>query len=92
LKACEAGLGDYVAVPGYTHVGSVVPIVLAGARPIFVDVNQYGNMSPEDLAAVVSVMKVKAVISRASLLLNRFLCVNFSLSCEHSDGSSYMPR
>jgi len=64
LKACEVGLGDYVAVPGYTHVGSVAPIVLAGARPIFVDVNQYGNMSPEDLAAVVSVMKVKAVIAR----------------------------
>jgi len=62
LKACEVDVGDYVAVPGYTHVGSVAPIVLAGARPIFVDVNQYGNMSPEDLGAVVSVMKVKAVI------------------------------
>jgi perosamine synthetase len=62
LRACDVGADDFVAVPAYTHVGSVAPILLAGARPLFIDVNQYGNMDPEDLSNVLSVMKVKAVI------------------------------
>ncbi len=62
LKSCEVGPGDYVAVPAYTHVGSAAPIILAGAKPLFVDVDQYGNLDPEDLRKVVSVLKAKAVI------------------------------
>jgi len=62
LRACDVGPDDYVAVPAYTHVGSVAPILLAGARPLFIDVDEYGNMSPEDLQKVTSVLKVKAVI------------------------------
>lgn len=62
LKACDVGQGDYVAVPAYTHIGSIAPILLAGAKPLFVDVNEFGNMDPEDLAKVTSVVKVKAVI------------------------------
>jgi perosamine synthetase len=62
LKACEVGPGDEVAVPAYTHVGTVAPIVLAGAKPVFVDVNEHGNMDPEDLRKVASVVRVKAVI------------------------------
>lgn len=62
LKACDVGQGDHVAVPAYTHVGSVAPILLAGAKPLFVDVNEFGNMDPQDLHRVTSAVKVKAVI------------------------------
>lgn len=49
LRACGIGPGDYVAVPAYTHVGSVAPIVLAGAMPLFIDSDRYGNLSATDL-------------------------------------------
>jgi len=62
LKACDVGQGDFVAVPAYTHVGTVAPILLAQAKPLFVDVNEFGNMDPADLQKVTQVMKVKAVI------------------------------
>ncbi|MCJ7761480.1 DegT/DnrJ/EryC1/StrS family aminotransferase [Candidatus Bathyarchaeota archaeon] len=49
LKALDVGRGDLVAVPAYTHIGSVAPIVLAQAKPVFIDVDEYGNMNPPDL-------------------------------------------
>lgn len=49
LKACDIGRGDSVIVPAYTHVGSVAPIVLAGAKPLFVDVDIHGNLDPNIL-------------------------------------------
>lgn len=57
LKACGIGEGHYVAVPAYTHVGTVAPIVLAGAIPVFVDVDQYGNLDSVDLENVINKMK-----------------------------------
>lgn len=51
LKACGIRFGDRIAVPTYTHVGSVAPIILAGATPIFIDVDEHGNISPQDLLA-----------------------------------------
>lgn len=49
LKACGIKRGDAVIVPSFTHVGTVAPIILAGARPVFVDVDDFGNLSPEGL-------------------------------------------
>lgn len=49
LKALGVKRGDTVLVPAYTHVGSVAPIVLAGAKPAFVDVDIHGNVDPDDL-------------------------------------------
>jgi perosamine synthetase len=49
LKACNVGRGDHVIVPAYTHIGSIAPIILAGAEPIFVDVDIHGNIDPEQL-------------------------------------------
>lgn len=64
LRACGVGPRDYVAVPAYTHVGSVAPIVLAGAKPLFVDSDKYGNLSPPDLEkAIRGKPNVKAVIA-----------------------------
>lgn len=63
LKACGVGPGDYVAVPAYTHVGSVAPIALAGAKPIFIDSDEFGNLSPEDLEIAINGNRnVKAVV------------------------------
>ena len=66
LKACGVGHGDVVAVPAYTHVGSVAPIVLAGATPLFVDVDDFGNIDPQDLNEAIYVVTrvrgVKAVV------------------------------
>lgn len=52
LRALNIGLYSQVAVPSYTHIGSVAPILLAGGLPVFVDVDEYGNMDPEDLRRV----------------------------------------
>lgn len=49
LKACNIGPGDLVAVPSYTHIGTVAPIVLAGATPCFIDCNLIGNIEPENI-------------------------------------------
>lgn len=45
LKALGIGRGYRVAVPTYTHIGTVAPIVLAGATPLFVDCDEYGNIT-----------------------------------------------
>ena len=42
----ESSGGDRVVVPSYTHVGSVAPILLAGAKPIFADVDINGTIDP----------------------------------------------
>lgn len=64
LRACGVGAGDYVAVPAYTHIGSVAPIVLAGAKPLFIDSDKYGNLSVSDLKrAIEGKRNVRAVIA-----------------------------
>lgn len=60
LRACKIEQGCSVAVSPYTHIGSVAPIVLAGAKPVFVDVDNYGNIDAEDLAKVIK--NVQAVV------------------------------
>jgi len=63
LLACGVGRGDLVAVSPYTHVGSVAPILMVGAKPIFVDVEpRYGNIDPDQLRHLPVKKKVKAVI------------------------------
>ena len=63
LRACGVGVNDYVAVPAYTHIGTVAPIVLAGAKPVFIDSDKYGNMSPSDLGeAIKGKRNLRAVI------------------------------
>lgn len=69
LRALGVTAGDFVVVPSYTHVGSVAPIVLAGAIPIFCDVNGYGNLDSQDLERILDESgpdvrsKVKAIIA-----------------------------
>lgn len=50
LMARGVGLGDCVLVPSFTFVASAEAVVIAGARPIFVDVDENTmNMSPKAL-------------------------------------------
>lgn len=53
LKALGIGRSYCVAVPTYTHVGTVAPVVLAGAAPLFVDCDQYGNVTVETIKKAV---------------------------------------
>lgn len=49
LVASGIGPGDEVLVPNLTYVGSVSPVINAGAKPIFVDVDPLTyNISAED--------------------------------------------
>jgi len=57
LLACGVKRGDVVAVSPYTHVGSVAPIVMAGAIPKFVDVDEFGNIDPNKIEG-----SVKAIV------------------------------
>ena len=41
LKAMGVGPGDEVIVPNFTFIASATSVVLTGATPIFVDVNEY---------------------------------------------------
>lgn len=49
LKACGIGRYKHVLVPSYTHIGTVAPVVLAGASPVFVDCDEYGNIDADSL-------------------------------------------
>jgi perosamine synthetase len=52
-----------VAVPAYTYYGSVHPIIWAGARPVFVDVDPCTyNMCPDDLKRTLEQEDVDAVL------------------------------
>lgn len=44
LKACGVGEGWEVIVPDLTFVASATAVVMAGAKPVFVDVNQWGQL------------------------------------------------
>jgi dTDP-4-amino-4,6-dideoxygalactose transaminase len=39
LMAADIGPGDFVAVPAYTYIGTCMPILAVGARPVLVDID-----------------------------------------------------
>jgi dTDP-4-amino-4,6-dideoxygalactose transaminase len=51
LVAAGVGPGDEVLVPGVSVVMSVAPILYAGARPVFVDCTDDGDIDLRDLTA-----------------------------------------
>lgn len=64
LRSVGVGEGDYVLVSPYTHIGTVAPIILCGARPLFVDTDSYGNIDPRCMEETAKhTMKAKAVIA-----------------------------
>lgn len=60
LAAAGIGAGDEVIVPPFTFVASVEAIVLAGAVPVFAEIDETLTLSPEGIEAVIT-PKTKAV-------------------------------
>jgi perosamine synthetase len=62
LKALGIGGGDEVIVPDYTMIASANAIVLAGAKPIFVDISIYTLCLDLDLVEKNLTPKTKAIM------------------------------
>lgn len=55
LRACDVGPGDEVIVPAYTFIATATAVVLAGARPVFVDCAPGSfNLDPAAVARAVT--------------------------------------
>lgn len=58
LMACGIGRGDAVFVPGFTFVASAEAVALAGATPVFVDVEPDScNLAPASLRGAVEALE-----------------------------------
>lgn len=51
LAACGIGAGDEVIVPPFTFVATVESVVLAGAVPVFAEIDETLCLDPDDVAA-----------------------------------------
>lgn len=54
LQACGIGPGDEVLVPAYTWMGTAGAVLLAGAVPVMVEVNETLTIDADDLRAKVT--------------------------------------
>lgn len=61
IKALGIGCGDEVIVAANTYIATVLGVSLNGATPVFVDADEYHNIDPEKIEAVIS-NKTKAVL------------------------------
>jgi len=61
LKCLGVGAGDEVMVPANTFIATSEAVSLAGARPVFVDCNEYYNIDPAKIEAAIT-PKTKVVI------------------------------
>ncbi len=62
MAACGVGAGDEVIVPPFTFVATIEAVLMAGAVPVFADVDETMCLSPEALQSVLS-PSTKAVIA-----------------------------
>ncbi|WP_291890098.1 DegT/DnrJ/EryC1/StrS aminotransferase family protein [Maricaulis sp.] len=69
LMAWGIGRGDAVFVPSFTFAASAEVVVLAGASPVFVDIDpETYNMSPESLAAAIADVKAKGELTPKAVI------------------------
>ncbi len=61
LAACGVGAGDEVIVPPFTYVATVEAVLLAGAVPVFAEIDETLCLSPEGIEAVLT-PNTKAVL------------------------------
>ena len=61
LKALGIGPGDEVIVPSHTFIASATPILMVGAKPVFVDINDDYLMDVNDVENKIT-SRTKAVI------------------------------
>src|SRR5439155_25805870 len=62
LLAAEVGPGDEVIVPSFTFVGAVNAVVLAGATPVFADIDKDTFCLRIESIEEVGTRKTKAII------------------------------
>ncbi len=63
LRACAVGPGDEVIVPGHTAVATVAAVEMAGATPVFADIDpQTYTLDPARVAEAVS-LRTRAIIA-----------------------------
>lgn len=71
LASLRINQGDVVMVPTFTYVGSVAPILYAGAEPFFIDCqNTDWNVGPDDLEEAIKSCDRRGVRPKA------FICVH----------------
>lgn len=97
LRACGIKQKDTVAISPYTHIGSLAPVILAGAIPIFIDVDEHGNIDPEDTRRAFLRNPIKAVIAAHQLgqpceLEELPRSVPIIEDCSHALGAKYRGR
>ncbi|HMC96405.1 MAG TPA: DegT/DnrJ/EryC1/StrS family aminotransferase [Flavobacteriales bacterium] len=61
LAACGVGYGDEVIVPPFTFIATIESVLLAGALPVFAEIDESLCMSAEGIKAVIT-PKTKAVL------------------------------
>ena len=61
LAACGVGAGDEVIVPPFTFVADIEMILMAGAVPVFADIDETLCLSPASVAAAIT-DKTRAVL------------------------------
>lgn len=61
MAACGLGYGDEVIVPPFTYIATVEGILLGGGIPVFADIDETLNLSPEGIEAVIT-PRTKAVM------------------------------
>jgi len=61
LAACGVGYGDEVIVPPFTYIATIEAVMLAGALPVFAEIDDTLCMSAEGIRAVIS-PRTKAVL------------------------------
>lgn len=76
LLACGVGFGDEVIAPSHTFVATVNAILLTGATPVLVDVDQYGLMDSTEVEKWIT-KKTRAIIP-VHLYGNVYEAKNFS--------------
>lgn len=74
LMAWGIGPGDAVFVPSFTFASTAEVVVLAGASPVYVDIDsETFNMSPASLAAAIEAVKAKGELTpRAVIAVDLF--------------------
>jgi len=61
LLALGIGPGDEVIVPPITFFATISSVLMCGATPVFVDVDEFANIDPEAIRAAIT-SKTKAII------------------------------
>ncbi|QTA80890.1 L-glutamine:2-deoxy-scyllo-inosose aminotransferase [Desulfonema limicola] len=101
LAACGIGAGDEVIIPPFTFVASMEAVILAGAVPVFADIDETLCLNPESVESAVTertraVMPVHMCGSMAEIEKIKDICRKKDLiliedACQ-SVGASYKGR